>query len=125
MESIRTLFFDTYAFFELIEGNENYRHYAAGIAIVTTRLNLMELHYGLLLKYGKETADRYYHSLLKFVVDVNDEIIIKGNEFKAIAKGKGLSYVDCIGYVLAKSRNVKFLTGDRQFAGLENVEYVK
>ncbi len=125
MESIRTFLFDTYAFYELIEGNENYKPYSAGVAIITTRLNLMELHYGLLIRYGKEVADRHYYALLKFAVDVSDEVIIKSNEFRASEKRKGLSYVDCIGYVLAKLRNVKFLTGDKQFFGLDNVEYVK
>jgi len=125
LEGVRTFFFDTYAFFELIGGNENYKPYTERIAIVTTRLNLIELHYGLLIKHGKETADRYYYELLKFAVDVNDEVIIKANEFRATLKSKHLSYVDCIGYVLAKSRNIKFLTGDKEFAGLDGVEYVK
>ncbi len=36
-----------------------------------------------------------------------------------------LSYVDCIGYVYAKHNNVPFLTGDREFAKMDNVEFVK
>lgn len=122
---ITTYFFDTYAFYELMGGNKNYGPYAKGIAIVTTRLNLMELHYGLLVKYGKEEADKCYDRLVKFAVEVDDEIIKKSNEFRAYSKGKNISYVDCIGYTIAKSRNIKFLTGDNQFKGLENVEFVK
>ncbi|MBI3036624.1 PIN domain-containing protein [Candidatus Woesearchaeota archaeon] len=127
MENLKTLFFDTYAFFEVIEGNKRYMPYAKGIAIITTTLNLMELHYGLLVKKGKEIADTYYYGLLNFAVTISDEVIIQANEFRASERreGKHLSYVDCIGYVLAKSRNIKFLTGDKEFAGLGNVEYVK
>ena len=125
MEIIRTIFFDTYAFHEVIAGSESYQPYQKGVGIVTTRLNLMELHYGLLLKYGKTVADHYYYRLLQFAVDASDELGIRAIEFRAEHKAKGLSYVDCIGYIVAKSRNVKFLTGDKGFADLENVEYVK
>lgn len=125
MESVRTAFFDTYAFYELIVDNVNYMAYATGIAVITTKLNLMELHYGLLLKYGKEVAEAYYYELLKFAVDITDDVILQANEFRAALKNKNLSYVDCIGYTLAKLRGIPFLTGDKGFAGLENVEYVK
>ena len=33
--------------------------------------------------------------------------------------------VDCIGYMTAKRLGVKFLTGDREFEGMDNVEFVK
>lgn len=127
MGNIKTIFFDTYAFYELIAENVNYRPYAKGFSIITTKLNLMELHYGLLVKYGKVVADTYYYELVKFAVSVNDEVIIEANEFRASMRKKGLSlsYIDCIGYTLAKSLNTKFLTGDKEFADLGNVEYVK
>jgi len=37
-------------------------------------------------------------------------------------KNKKLSYVDCIGYIMAKSRNIRFLTGDEQF---KNAKFIK
>ena len=123
--AIRTLFFDSYAFFEIIEGNSNYKEYTHGIAIITTKLNLMELFYGLLIKYGSETSNRYYDDLLKFCVDIDDEIIKEAMIFKALYKKRKLSYVDCIGYIFAKHRNIKFLTGDKQFKDMENVEFVQ
>ena len=85
----------------------------------------MKLHYGLLLKHGKKAADYYYDELSPFAVGVSDDAIKKANEFRALFKKRDLSYVDCIGYTMAKMRNVKFLTGDRQFEDLENVEFVK
>jgi predicted nucleic acid-binding protein len=33
--------------------------------------------------------------------------------------------VDCISYALANRLGIKFLTGDMQFEGLPNVEFVK
>ncbi|MEK6886626.1 MAG: PIN domain-containing protein [Nanoarchaeota archaeon] len=122
---VRTLFFDSYAFFEIIEGNENYSKYTKDIAIITTKLNLMELHYGLLSKYGKDYADKYYDSLVQFTVEISDEIIKNANEFRNSFKKRDLSYVDCIGYTLAQSLSIKFLTGDRQFEDMDHVEFVK
>ncbi len=124
-EFIKTFFFDTYAFFEMIHGNPNYEEYSKDIAIITTKLNLLELHYGLLLTYGKEKADYYYDLYLKYAIEIDDEIFKLANEFRKVMKTRNLSYVDCIGYVLSKSRNVRFLTGDKEFKDLDNVEFVK
>ena len=85
----------------------------------------MELHYGLMLLYGKQEADKYYDQFAKFCVDFDDKIIKIANEFKMLHKTKKLSYIDCLGYVIAKSMNVLFLTGDKGFENIENVEYVK
>ena len=125
MGEIETYFFDTYAFYEIIQGNKDYKKYEKGIAIITTRLNLMELHYGLILLYGKSDADRYYDTFLPFVVDFDDNLIKRANEFRAKNRKLKLSYVDCIGYTVAKMSGVKFLTGDKGFKMFENVEFVK
>ena len=120
-----TYFFDTYAFFELLEGNPDYDKYKNAIDIVTTKFNLMELHYGLLNRNGKEKADATYYELLKLITEIDDNIIITANQFKLLLKKRKLSYVDCLGYSIAITRGIKFLTGDKQFKDLENVEFVK
>ncbi len=122
---VRSFFFDTYAFYEIIEGNENYKPYAKDVVIFTTRLNLMELHYGLLVKYRKEEADAIYDELVKFTVGIDDKTIKEANEFRKMLKKRKLSYVDCLGYTIARTLNVPFLTGDKEFWDLENVEFVK
>ena len=125
MEPLKTFFFDTYAFYEIIRGNPNYKKYTKDIAIITTKLNLMELHYGLLKDAGKEEADNKYDKYLAFIVNITDEIIKEANEFKLFHKEKKLSYVDCIGYITAKKHSVPFLTGDMQFEKIQGVEFVK
>lgn len=125
MAEIVAYFFDTYAFCELFKGNPNYEPYSKDISIATTILNLMELHYGMLLESSREYADVMYDKLKKFCVEIDDEIIKNANVLKAQHRKQNLSYVDCIGYAIAKSKNIKFLTGDKQFADMDNVEYVK
>lgn len=39
--------------------------------------------------------------------------------------GKKLSLVDALGYSYSIKLGIKFLTGDREFSGMENVEYAK
>jgi len=125
MAEIACYFFDTYAFCELFKGNPGYKPYSKDISIITTALNLMELHYGMLIESGKEYADLIYDRLKRFCVEVDDEIIKNANLLKAHHKRRNLSYVDCIGYVIAGSRNIRFLTGDKEFSDMDNVEYVK
>ncbi len=125
MDVIETFFYDTYAFFEVIEGKENYIPYSYGKGIITTRLNLMELYYGLMSKYGKEKADYWYDFLLKYAVEISDKTFKSASVFRLAHKNQNLSYVDCIGYIISKERNIKFLTGDKEFKDMDNVEFVK
>ena len=125
MGTIKTYFSDTYAFFEIFKNNPRYNPYKKGVAIITTKLNLMELHYGILLAKGRDIADGYYDRYEKYAVSFDSETVKKANRLKADNRKKKMSYIDCVGYTLAKLRNVKFLTGDKAFEGLENVEFVK
>lgn len=120
-----TFFYDTYALIEIIRGNENYKSYSKDVGIVTTGLNLMELYYRLYVLFGIETAEFYYQKYKIFAIDVDDTTLKKAMIFKAENKNKDLSYADCIGYIFANEKKIKFLTGDKQFKNLSNVEFVK
>ena len=118
-------FYDTYAILEIIKGNENYSKYVKNTGIVTTKLNLMELFYRLYVLHGLKIAEFYYQKYLPFAVGISDSLIKKSAIFSAENKKKDLSYVDCIGYVLALEHKIKFLTGDMQFKEMDNTEFVK
>ncbi len=122
---LENYFFDTYALYELVVGNPNYTNFFSDVGIITTRLNLMELYYGLLRDYDRKIADKYYNVFVGYMVEINNETIKQAMVFRLLNKNKKLSYVDCIGYILAKKRGIKFLTGDKEFEGMENVEFVK
>ncbi len=118
-------FFDTYALYELLADNPSYKPYSSNIAVVTTRLQLMELHYGLLRAYGKEEADKAYERFKEFCVDVDDQTIKQATTFRHQHYTRKLSYIDCIGYVIARKFSIPFLTGDEQFKDFDGVEFVK
>ncbi|HLC92510.1 MAG TPA: PIN domain-containing protein [archaeon] len=117
-------FFDTYAFIEILKGNPNYKKYQ-NVGVLTTKFNLMELHYWLLSAEGGESADKYYDKYEKFAAQIDSSDIKLATRFRLENKKANLSYADCLGYVMAKTRNALFLTGDKAFSGIKNVEFVK
>lgn len=123
-EEGETFFFDTYAFYEIYEGNENYKKYG-GCGIVTTKLNLFEIYLTILRDYGEGDAEKIFNNYFEFVKDFDKEIIKNAARLKFKLNQRDLSMTDCIGYELAKQLGIKFLTGDEQFKDMENVEFIK
>ena len=122
---MRSFFFDTYAFYEVIVGNPSYLPYTKDVKIVTTQLNLMELYYQLLKHYKKNDALDFFRRYEELVVPISNSLIIEAMDFRKHHKKKNMSYVDCIGYTMATKMGVPFLTGDKEFKGMDNVEFVK
>ena len=121
---VKNYFFDTYAFYEVIKGNESYKQFSR-IGIVTTRLQLMELYYCLLTSHGKKVAEKYFDLLKKYTIDFSDDALKEAMVFRSLNKKKKLSYVDCIGYIIANRMQIPFLTGDKEFEEMSNVLFVK
>ena len=117
-------FFDSYAIIEITVGNENYRNYAHAIAL-TTKLNLFEVFYGLLRDIGEKDANKFLNDYNGFIIDFDKEIIKAAATLRLTLKKKDISMTDCIGYCLAQKWGVKFLTGDKEFENMKNVEFVK
>ena len=121
-EEKQTYFFDTYAFFEIINGNPNYKKYVESI-IITSIFNLAELDYNLKKEMTKEKADLYTKEYYPNLVDVTLEDLYQATDLKS--KNRQLSIPDVVGYTIAKRLKIKFLTGDEGFEKMDNVEYVK
>lgn len=115
-------FFDTYALFEIIKGNEKYSDYAA-IGGVTTLFNIAEFNYNLKKERNKQEADEITSKFKSKTIKVLWEDILNAMDLKS--KIKYLSIPDAIGYTVAKRLDIKFLTGDDDFEKMENVEFVK
>ncbi len=120
-------FYDTYALIEYIDENPKYRKFFQENKGITTRLNLMELYYAMLKDIGKEKAEIAFDSLSPIAVEIKDESIKEAMKLRLEFKNKKLniSYVDAIGYQLSLENNIKFLTGDKEFKKIKNVEFVK
>ena len=119
-----TYFFDSYAVVEVIKGNANYARYV-GEEVVITIFNLVEVYWAALNYLGEKEADEIYSKYKPGIVDVDDETLKEAIKFRKKHRKRKLSYTDCIGYIYALKNNLIFLTGDKEFDDLENVEFVK
>lgn len=116
--------FDTYALIEILKGNNNYSKYK-GKKIILNNFILTELVYYFAKANDYKNMTKYIDYFSNFVVEIDNEIIKFAMIFRYKNKKKKLSMVDCISYVQAKVLGVRFLTGDKEFEGFENVEFVK
>ncbi len=119
------MFFDTYALIAIAQGNPNYKRYASGIKVVTTILNLYELFYILIEQHLESEAEKFFERFISSCVEINPSTIKEAARFRLINKKKHFSYVDALGYLIAKHMNISFLTGDDSFKSLEGVIFVK
>lgn len=125
MEDELTFFFDSYALIEIYEKNLNYEKYAKA-NVVTSYFQVYEVYHSLIRNgYSKEEIKDFFEFLQNLCIELNFEWIPKAVEFRKENKKRELSYADCLGYVIARELNIKFLTGDKEFEDLPNVEFIK
>ncbi|MEK6947961.1 MAG: PIN domain-containing protein [Nanoarchaeota archaeon] len=120
----KTIFFDTYAIIEVLKFNKNYQNYL-DYEIVTTKLNLFELYYKLFREKGEIVAKTALQKYSNCILDFDNNVIEEAAKMRFMFKKQDMSMVDCIGYIKAKQLGIKFLTGDKQFEYLPDVEFVK
>jgi predicted nucleic acid-binding protein len=117
-------FFDTYAVIELISGNPLYAKFIKETPTITI-FNLAEIYYSAINNLDESKAEEIYKKYFSCLIEINDEVLKEAMKFRKNNKKKNLSYADCIGYICAIKNNLIFLTGDKEFQNLENVEFIK
>jgi len=118
-------FYDTYALFGLARGSPNYAQYSESSRIATSYMNLYELYY-MLSQDGQEAlANGLFNALIPAALQPSPETLKAAAKFRLKHAKLKLSYIDCLGYVLAQEIRLPFLTGDEGFRGLPNVKFVK
>ena len=121
-------FYDSYAILEYVDGNPKYQKYFEEPIGITSIPNLMEVYYHLLRTKTEEQADEIFDSFLAVSSDYSTLELKNGMKKRLEMKQQmklNISFVDALGYSIALQRGLKFLTGDREFEGMPNVEYVK
>ncbi len=116
--------FDTYALLEIIRGNPRYQPYLDSAPMINSFI-LAELSYNLLKEHGPGTAFSYVDKYAPFSAPIDSGLIKEASLFRFQNKKKNFSFTDCAGYCQAKNLGIRFLTGDKEFQGLPNVEFVK
>ena len=117
-------FFDSYAIIEILNGNLPYLKFKE-VKVVTGILNIGEVYHGMLKKNGKEAADNWFNNFHFELVEITPDVMVQSVYFRHINRKNDISLADSVGYKLSLKHNLKFLTGDRQFENMPNVEFVK
>lgn len=115
--------FDTSVIMEIIRENPKYDRYSSE-EMITTDLNLGELYFNLLRQHGEKEAELWNNILKNTTIDMSQEAIIAAMRFRYGNMKRNLSFVDCVSYTMARMHKIMFLTGDKGFTGLPDVELV-
>ena len=115
---------DTYILIEIYLGNENFLDYLKKEFVITD-LTLAEFIGVLLRDYGEETANYWFKKLESYSAPANKEILIEAVKFRHKHKKTDISFFDAVGYIFALKNGYRFVTGDKEFENLINVEFKK
>ena len=118
-------YFDTYALIEFLRRREFLRYSAKGF--VTSRWNLAELLVVDLREHGESIARRHFQRFLTACEEPTDEDLFQAAVLRdrERRRRRPLSFVDALGYVLARRLRLRFLTGDEALRGLPGVLFAK
>ena len=116
-------FFDSYALIEIAEENSAYERYKS-CTIVTTKMNIFEVYYYFLRTDKEEEGRTFVQEYIGTCVTFDAKTILKAGKLRKERAKQKLSMTDCIGYISAEEHGIKFLTGDKEFEDLPNVEFV-
>ncbi|MFH1521207.1 MAG: PIN domain-containing protein [Candidatus Micrarchaeota archaeon] len=118
-------FLDSYAMIEYLKGNPKYVKIIDKNDICTSDFQLIELYYFGIKDIDEETAEKYYEAFSSIKVEIPEKTLKNAMKTRLEFQKKklNLSYVDAIGYQFSLDNNIRFVTGDMAFKGLDSVEY--
>lgn len=120
MKNAETIYFlDSYVIIGMAYGNENYAGFTK-FPFFSIKWNLLEVYYCLLKKFGEK-----FDKFAPFALTIKDEHIFLAAQFKLKNNKREFSYIDVLGYTISQIEGYSFLTGDKQFEFLPDVEYIK
>lgn len=81
--------------------------------------------YGVVLReWDEQTAEYWFGKMSPFAQQTTKELLKDAVLFRHKNKAKNLSFFDAVGYIYALKGGHRFLTADKDFNGLPNVELV-
>ena len=115
---------DTYALVEILNGNPRFAEYLSS-DFVLTDLTLAEFYAVLLREEGEKVADYWFKKLERYALPVVKEILIEAIKFRYEHRKQDISFFDAAGYIFSVKNGYYFVTGDKEFEKLPNVEFKK
>src|SRR3989338_7101923 len=115
---------DTYALVEIANANPKFAEYLNSDFAITD-LTLAEFYAVLLREEGEKVADYWFKKLERYSILVIKEILIEAIKFRHEHKKQNISFFDAVGYMFSVKNGYYFVTGDKEFESLQNVEFKK
>jgi predicted nucleic acid-binding protein len=122
------VFYDSYAVLAYISGEKAFaKYFERQPSGALTKLNLIEIYFRAAKLHGHEAARQVIDRFSKYLIDFDiDDIAGSMKLREELMKSRmDISYVDALGYYLARKMRIPFLTGDRQFADLAGVKFAR
>jgi predicted nucleic acid-binding protein len=122
------VFYDSYAVLAYISGERAFaKYFDEQSAGALTKLNLIEIYLRAARLHGHKAARQIIDRFSRYVIDFDTDDIAGSMKLREelMKKRMDISYVDALGYYLAKKMQIPFLTGDKQFRELDGVKFVK
>lgn len=117
---------DSFAWLEFFQGSGKGKRFLQFLkenrdGIYTSVLSLYEIRYRVEELKDARTADEFAKVVESYakILDVTKDIAVEASKIKL--KIKKMGAVDCLILASAKSNNLKILTGDPHFDGIEGV----
>ena len=117
-------YLDTYALIEISKENSSFSEYVNS-SIIISDITLAEFYYVVLREEGEPVADYWFKKFEGYSFPVSKEVLIESVKFRQKNKAKNLSFFDAVGYIYALNNNALFVTGDKEFEHMINVEFKK
>ena len=114
-------FWDTFALVQRQRGADSYAAFADA-PVFTHEMNIYEFIAAILRDFDESTARSEIRSLSPNLLDSTTEDLFSAARFRAKTR---VSYVDALGYTLARKNDMRFLTGDKAFKSVDGVEFVR
>lgn len=115
---------DTYALMEISQQNPEFEVYLDSDFVIT-EITLVEFYGVILREYDEKTAEYWFRKLEGYAVSVSKEILKEAVKFKHENRKADISFFDAVGYIFSLVSGYYFVTGDKEFKGLKNVEFRK
>lgn len=124
MVNVGGFFLDAYAMMEILRASKAYDAYLDE-DLATSLLHRYEVHYHLLKELDAEEAAEGFATFRPLQVEIDEDDVVQASGFRLERRSSGISFADALGYAMAERRSLRFLTGDKAFRGLRNVEFVR
>ncbi|MBI5393082.1 PIN domain-containing protein [Candidatus Woesearchaeota archaeon] len=114
---------DTYILMEIAQGNNNFLSYIQEDFVITSE-TLAEFVWVILRDQDEMTAEYWYQKLISYSNNVDASLLVEAMKFRHKHKQQKLSFFDCVGYIYSCHNKIVFVTGDKEFRSMKNVEYI-